>query len=123
MITDGEQIYVRGSQMEGYVAMADRLQMACGYRNDLWCWVKYGKYAMRRMYRIRIEAGHVMLVLVKWRGVTKARPYLWKDNASDTTCRGIWNDPHELRPSQTQKQQDRPRCFFTPKKKSRGPSR
>lgn len=59
----------------------------------------------------------------KWWGGTTARPYLWKEKASDTTYRESWDDPREPRPSQNQKQQDRPRRFITPKKKSRGPSR
>ena len=103
--------------------MDDRLQMAWVYRSDPRDWVEYGKYTMRRMDRDRIEAGYVVRTLVKWWGGTTARPYLWKEKASDTTYRESWDDPREPRPSQTQKQQDRPRRFITPKKKSRGPSR
>lgn len=78
---------------------------------------------MRRMDRDRIEAGYVVRALVKWRGGTTARPYLWKENTSDTSYRESWDDPREPRPSQTQTQQDRPRRIITPKKKSHGPSR
>ena len=123
MLRDGEPIFVRGTQSEGYVVMDDRLQMAWIYRDDPRDWVEYGKYTMRRMDRDRIEAGYVVRALVKWWGGTTARPYLWKENASDTTYRESWDDPREPRPSQNQKQQDRPRRFITPKKKSRGPSR
>ncbi len=123
MLREGEPIFVRGTQSEGYVVMDDRLQMAWVYRDDPRDWVEYGKYTMRRMDRDRIEAGYVVRALVKWWGGTTARPYLWKENASDTTYRESWDDPREPRPSQNQKQQDRPRRFITPKKKSRGPSR
>lgn len=78
---------------------------------------------MRRMDRDRIEAGYVVRALVKWWGGTTARPYLWKEKASDTTYRESWDDPREPHTSQTQTQQDRPRRFISPKKKSRGPSR
>ncbi len=123
MLREGEPIFVRGTQSEGYVVMDDRLQMAWVYRDDPRDWVEYGKYTMRRMDRDRIEAGYVVRALVKWWGGTTARPYLWKEKASDTTYRESWDDPREPRPSQTQTQQDRPRRFITPKKKSRGPSR
>lgn len=123
MLREGEPIYVRGTQSESYVVMDDRLQMAWVYRDDPRDWVEYGKYTMRRMDRDRIEAGYVVRALVKWWGGTTVRPYLWKENASDTTYRESWDDPREPRPSQNQKQQDRPRRFITPKKKSRGPSR
>ena len=122
-LREGEPIFVRGTQSEGYVVMDDRLQMAWVYWNDPRDWVEYGKYTMRRMDRDRIEAGYVVRALVKWWGGTTARPYLWKERASDTTYRESWDDPREPRPSQTQKQQDSPRRIITPKKKSRGPSR
>ena len=120
---EGEPIFMRGPQMEGYVVMDDRLQMAWIYRDDPRDWVEYGKYTMRRIDRDRIEAGYVVRALVKWRGGTTARPYLWKEKASDTTYRESWDDPREPRPAQTERQQDRPRRFTIPKKKSRGPSR
>ena len=123
MLREGEPIFVRGTQSEGYVVMDDRLQMAWVYRNDPRDWVEYGKYTMRRMDRDRIEAGYVVRALVKWWGGTTARPYLWKEKASDMTYRESWDDPREPRPAQTERQQDRPRRFITPKKKSRGPSR
>lgn len=123
MLREGEPIYVRGTQSEGYVVMDDRLQMAWVYRDDPRDWVEYGKYTMRRMDRDRIEAGYVVRALVKWWGDTTARPYLWKEKASDTTYRESWDDPREPRPAQTQKQQGRPRRLITPKKKSHGPSR
>ena len=122
-LREGEPIFVRGTKLEGYVVMDDRLQMAWVYRDDPRDWVEYGKYTMRRMDRDRIEAGYVVRALVKWRGGTTARPYLWKEKESDTIYRESWDDPREPRPSQTQKQQDRPRRFISPKKKSRGPSR
>lgn len=122
-LREGEPIFVRGPKLEGYVVMDDRLQMAWVYRDDPRDWVEYGKYTMRRMDRDRIEAGYVVRALVKWWGGTTARPYLWKEKKSDTTYRESWDDPRKPRPSQTQKQQDRPRRFITPKKKSRGPSR
>lgn len=123
MLREGEPIFVRGTQSEGYVVMDNQLQMAWVYQDDPRDWVEYGKYTMRRMDRDRIEAGYVVRALVKWWGGTTARPYLWKEKASDMTYRESWDDPREPRPSQNQKQQDRPRRFITPKKKSRGPSR
>ena len=122
MLREGEPIFVRGTQSEGYVVMDDQLQMAWVYRDNPRDWVEYGKYTMRRMDRDRIEAGYVVRALVKWWGGTTARPYLWKENASDATYRESWDDPRP-RPAQTQTQQDWPRRFITPKKKSRGPSR
>ena len=120
---EGEPIFMRGPKLEGYVVMDDRLQMAWVYRDDPRDWVEYGKYTMRRMDRDRIEAGYVVRALVKWWGGTTARPYLWKENASDTTFRESRDDPREPRPFQTERQQDRPRRIITPKKKSRSPSR
>lgn len=93
MLRDGEPIFVRGTQSEGYVVMDDRLQMAWIYRDDPRDWVEYGKYTMRRMDRDRIEAGYVVRALVKWWGGSTARPYLWKEKASDTTYRESWDDP------------------------------
>ena len=122
-LREGEPIYVRGTQSEGYVVMDDLLQMAWVYRSDPRDWVEYGKYTMRRMDRDRIETGYVVRALVKWWGSTTARPYLWKERASDTTYRESWDDPREPRPAQTERQQDRTRRIISPKKKSRGPSR
>ena len=48
---------------------------------------------------------------------------LWKETASDTTCRESWDDPRELHLAQTARQQDRPHRFIAPKKRARGPSR
>lgn len=66
MLREGEPIFVRGTQSEGYVVMDDRLQMAWVYRDDPRDWVEYGKYTMRRMDRDRIEAGYVVRALVNW---------------------------------------------------------
>lgn len=64
MLREGEPIYVRGTQSEGYVVMDDQLQMAWVYQSDPRDWVEYGKYTMRRMDRDRIEAGYVVRTLV-----------------------------------------------------------
>ena len=61
MLREGEPIFVRGTKLEGYVVMDDRLQMAWVYRDDPRDWVEYGKYTMRRMDRDRIEAGYVVI--------------------------------------------------------------
>ena len=123
MLREGEPIFVRGTQSEGYVVMDDRLQMAWVYQDNPRNWVEYGKYTMRRMDRDRIEAGYVVRALVKWRGGITARPYLWKEKESDTTYRESWDDSRKPRPAPTERQQDRPRRIISPKKKSRGPSR
>lgn len=123
MLREGEPIFVRGTQSEGYVVMDDQLQMAWVYQDDPRDWVEYGKYTMRRMDRDRIEAGYVVRALVKWWGGTTARPYLWKEKVSDMTYRESWDDPRKPRPAQSERLQDRPRRFISPKKKSRGPSR
>ena len=60
MLREGEPVFVRGPQLEGYVVMDDRLQMAWVYRDDPRDWVEYGKYTMRRMDRDRIEVGYVV---------------------------------------------------------------
>lgn len=57
-----------------------------------------------------------MRALVKWWGGTMTRPYLWKENASDTTYRESWDYPREPRLSQSPKQQEPPRRFIAPKK-------
>ena len=57
-------------------------------------YVKYGKYEMRLMDKIKIEAGFVTKAKVKWWGIgTFAYPHLWKENKSDSEYKEAWADP------------------------------
>lgn len=56
--------------------------------------VQYGKYEMRLMDKIRIDAGFVTRATIKWYGYGNyAHPYLWKDNKSDPDYKESWSDP------------------------------
>lgn len=100
-IKEGEPIYLKGMQnkgrtFDGYLVMNDTLEYGRAFtKEDPRTWVKYGKYEMRLMDKLLIEAGFITRAIVKWWGGMgqTARPYLWKQNPSDTEYKESWNDP------------------------------
>lgn len=102
-IKEGEPIYLRGMQnkgqmLDGYLVMNDTLEYARIFtKEDPRAWVKYGKYEMRLMDKVLIEAGFVTHALVKWWGGMgqTARPHLWKQNPTDAEYRENWGDPRK----------------------------
>lgn len=107
-IKEGEPIYLRGMRnkgqmLDGYLVMTDTLEYGRIFtKEDPRAWVKYGKYEMRLMDKILIEAGYITRAVVKWWGGMgqTARPYLWKQNPTDTEYKENWDDPRkpQLRP-------------------------
>ena len=65
-------------------------------------WVKYGKYEMRLMDKMRLEKGYLTRAKVKYYGIRSfAHPYLWpadKDKPGD--YQESWSDPRK-RPAET----------------------
>lgn len=102
-IKEGEPIYLKGMQnkgrtFDGYLVMDDTLKFGRAFSTeDPRTWVKYGKYEMRLMDKVLIEAGYVTRAVVKWWGGMgqTARPYLWKQNLTDTEYRENWGDPRK----------------------------
>ena len=99
-IRDGQYVYIEnlkrndGTVSPGYLVMDDRFTEGWAFRQPPDSWVQYGKYEMRRMDKTLIEAGYVTRALVKWYGIGQtARPFLWKENPTDTTYKESWNDP------------------------------
>lgn len=83
-IKEGEPIYLKGMQnkgrtFDGYLVMDDTLKYGRTFsKEDPRAWVKYGKYEMRLMDKVLIEAGFITRAIVKWwggMGQTK-HPYL-----------------------------------------------
>lgn len=123
-IKASEPIYLKGMQnkertFDGYLVMDDTLKYGRAFsKEDPRAWVKYGKYEMRLMDKVLIEAGFITQAVVKWWGGMgqTARPYLWKQNPADNDYRESWDAPRE--PKQVEKPVQREK-FITPKKKKR----
>lgn len=129
-IKDGQPIYLRGMQSEGYtfdgyLVMDDNLRYGRAFIDrDPREWVQYGQYEMRRMDKALIEAGFVTHAVVKWWGGMgqTARPYLWKQNPADTEYRESWDDPRKQETPEQQKspQVTQPENIQLHRKKGRG---
>ena len=125
-IKEGEPIYLKGMQnkgrtFDGYLVMDDTLKQGWAFsKEDPRAWVKYGKYEMRLMDKVLIEAGFITHALVKWWGGMgqTARPYLWKQNPTDTEYRENWGDPRK--PQQEEKQVRREEPIMHKKKRGFG---
>ncbi len=102
-IRDGQPIYLEGMQsqgstFDGYLIMNDALTYGRAFvGEDPRAWVRYGKYEMRLMDKVLIEAGFITHAVVKWWGNAgeTARPYLWKEKPSDNQFRESWGDPRK----------------------------
>ncbi|KAA6333774.1 hypothetical protein EZS27_017852, partial [termite gut metagenome] len=98
-LKDGGYIYLEnmqkkgGSKLTAYLFFDDKMTQHFLTQQHPESFVKYGKYEMRLMDKMRIEAGFVTKAKVKWYGGGTAYPYLWKENKSDTEYKEAWGDP------------------------------
>lgn len=81
--------------LSAYVATDDQLTKAFFFKNPPDTFVKYGKYEMRLMDKVRIEIGFITKTKakVKWYGGGFAYPYLRKEKLTDIDYRENWGDP------------------------------
>lgn len=96
----GEYIYVKNMQLKSgkkasvYMFFDDKMKQPFYTREKPDSFVKYGKYEMRLMDKMRVDAGFVTRVTVKWYGYGNyAHPYLRKDSKSDPDYKESWGDP------------------------------
>lgn len=119
---DGQFLYMEnlkdkeGHTVAKYVVADDQLKKYWLFDKRPDQWVKYGHYEMRLMDKLLVENGCIAHAVVKWWGGMgqTARPYLWKQNPSDTEYKEDWSDPRNPKQVEKQTQQER---FVTPKKK------
>lgn len=122
LVKDGQFLYMEnlkdkeGRTVAKYVVADDQLKKYWLFDKRPDQWVKYGHYEMRLMDKLLIENGCIAHAIVKWWGGMNqtARPYLWKQNPSDTEYKESWGDPRK--PKQVEKPSQR-EDFITPKKK------
>lgn len=108
-----------GSKLSAYLFFDDEMKQHFLTRQQPDAFSKYGKYEMRLMDKMKIEAGFVTRAKVKWYGIgTFAHPYLWKENKSDTEYKESWDDPRKPKP---QKEEVRKQIVIPKPKKNRGP--
>lgn len=99
ILKDGGFIYLEGiqkkdgSKFSAYVFCDDQMKQSFFTRENPESFAKYGKYEMRLMDKIRVEAGLVTKAKVKWYGGGYAYPHLWKENKSDAEYKESWGDP------------------------------
>jgi hypothetical protein len=98
-LKDGGYIYFEnmqqkdGSKLSAYTFFDDKITKPFFTKQNPETFIKYGKYEMRLMDKMRIEAGFITKAKVKWYGGGMAYPYLWKENKSDTEYKESWGDP------------------------------
>ena len=112
-LEEGGYIYLEnlqqkdGTKVSAYLFCDDQMKQPFYTRNNPESFVKYGKYEMRLMDKIRIEAGFVTHAKVKWYGMGNyAYPYLWKENKSDSEYKESWGDPRITKVEMVEKQPD-----------------
>jgi len=99
LLKDGSSIYLEnmqkkdGTKLSAYVFFDDKMTKPLFTKQNPESFTKYGKYDMRLMDRMRIEAGFVTRAKVKWYGGGYAYPYLWKENKTDSEYKESWGDP------------------------------
>jgi hypothetical protein len=99
-LRDGGYIFVENMQLKSgkivsaYMFFDEKMKHSFYTLDKPDSFVKYGKYEMRLMDKMKIEAGFVTRATVKWYGIgTYAHPYLWKENKSDLDYKESWGDP------------------------------
>lgn len=99
-LKDGGYIFVENMQLKSgkkasvYMFFDDKMKQPFYTREKPDSFVKYGKYEMHLMDKMRIEAGFIARATIKWYGYGNyAHPYLWKDNKSDSDYKESWGDP------------------------------
>ncbi len=96
-----------GSNVSAYLFFDDQMKQSFYTRNNPESFVKYGKYEMRLMDKIRIEAGFTTHATVKWYGIGNyAHPHLWKENKSDSEYKESWGDPRLPKEEKIEKKPD-----------------
>ncbi|GAB6119953.1 relaxase/mobilization nuclease domain-containing protein [Dysgonomonas termitidis] len=112
-LEDGGYIYLEnmqlkdGSNVSAYLFFDDQMNQPFYTRNNPESFVKYGKYEMRLMDKIRIDAGFVTHATVKWYGIGNyAHPHLWKENTSDAEYKESWGDPRLPKEEKVEKKPD-----------------
>lgn len=96
-------------QFSSYVFLNDENNKAFFSNENPDSFVKYGKYEMRLMDKMRIEAGFVTKAKVKWWGGGQyAYPHLWKANKSDAGYQESWGDP---RLPKAEKKEEKPDLY------------
>ncbi|MDU1889153.1 MAG: relaxase/mobilization nuclease domain-containing protein [Dysgonomonas sp.] len=98
-LKDGGYIYLEnmqkkdGTKLSAYVFFDDKMTKPLFTKQQPESFTKYGKYEMRLMDKMRIEAGFVTHAKVKWYGGGYAYPYLWKVNKADNEYKEAWGNP------------------------------
>ncbi len=83
-----------GEKASAYMFFDDQMKQPFYTREKPDSSVKYGKYEMRLMDKMRIDAGFVTRATVKWYGYGNyAHPYLWKESKSDPDYKESWGNP------------------------------
>lgn len=126
-IRDGQFIYLEnmrrdGELFSGYFVADDGIKSGWVYNHAPDGMVRYGRYKMREMDRDLVERGFVVRAVVEWYGAGQtARPYLWKENPTDTDYKESWSDPRTL--SQTARREVKHVPSIAPKRKRKqGPT-
>lgn len=95
-----------GTKISAYVFFDDQMKQHFLTKQHPETFVKYGKYEMWLMDKMRIEAGFVTKAKVKWYGGGTACPYLWKENQSDIEYEESWGDPRVPKPQKVEQKQE-----------------
>lgn len=111
ILKEGGYIYLEnmqkkdGTNLSAYLFFDDQMKQHFLTKQHPESFVKYGKYEMRLMDKMRVEAGFVTKAKVKWYGGGFAYPYLWKVNKSDTEYQEMWGDPRIEKTQKVEKEQ------------------
>ena len=82
-----------GSKLSAYLFFDSQMKQHFLTKQNPVSFVKYGKYEMRLMDKMKIEAGFITKAKVKWYGGGFAYPYLWKTDESYTHYQESFRDP------------------------------
>lgn len=110
ILKEGGYIYLEnmlkkdGTKVSGFLFFDDKMTKPFVSKENPKTVVKYDKYKMRLMDKMRIEAGFVTKAKVKWYGIgTFAYPYLRKENKSETEYKEAWSDPRVTKVEEAKK--------------------
>jgi hypothetical protein len=112
ILKDGGHIYMEnmqkkdGTKFSAYTFIDDKVTKPFFTKENPETFIKYGKYEMRLMDKMRIEAGFMTKAKVKWYGGGIAYPYLWKENKSDPDYKEAWGDPRMPKVEQAERRQN-----------------
>lgn len=123
VLKDGGYVYLEnmqkkdGSKLSAYLFFESQMKQHFVTKQQPDSFVKYGKYEMRLMDKMKIEAGFITKAKVKWYGGGFAYPYLWKTDKLDTEYHESWGDP---KVQKLQKIEKKTQSASIQKKNSRG---